>query len=554
MAVVKQLDKRSGITYVYESKSVWDKDRKQSRSTRRLIGRLDVKTGEVVATDGRRRGGRVLGETPVPVKAAAPKPERRTSAASVSERKFCGATCLFGAIGEKLGLTADLKACFPKEYRMILSIAYYLIIENSGALSRFRKWDALHVHPYGSDIPSQRSSELFASITEDSKMRFFRLQGRRRAENEYLAYDTSSISSYSEQLSLVKYGKNKDCDPLPQINLLLVFGEDSYLPFYYRRLAGNIPDVKTVKVYLRELDVLGYHKVKVVKDRGFYSVENINALYKNHIKFVVGGKTGVSFVKDIIKREGPSMRKWSRYNDQYGIYVHSETVKWDYEQERPYKGDVPSGDRRMYLHLYYNPERALEDEMNFNRMILSLKAELMSGKRMPSRETQYARYFDVKETPARGIKVTVRDEACEEAKRLYGYFVLLSNDIKDPVKALQVYRSKDVVEKAFGNIKERLGGRRMLVSSEAALEGKLFVQFIALIYLSYIRKRMMDRKLFGKYTLQGLLDELDVIECFRHPGKEPYIGEMLAKQRQIYLDMDVPVPANVTSLCVDPGM
>ena len=58
-------------------------------------------------------------------------------------------------------------------------------------------------------------------------------------------------------------------------------------PFYYRRLAGNIPDVSTVKVYLKELELLGYSKVKVVKDRGFYSVENINALYKEHIKFVI---------------------------------------------------------------------------------------------------------------------------------------------------------------------------------------------------------------------------------------------------------------------------
>ena len=80
-------------------------------------------------------------------------------------------------------------------------------------------------------------------------MKFFKLQGRRRAEDEYWAYDTSSISSYSEELSLVKYGKNKDHDPLPQINLLLVFGEKSYLPFYYRRLAGNIPDVKTVRYF-----------------------------------------------------------------------------------------------------------------------------------------------------------------------------------------------------------------------------------------------------------------------------------------------------------------
>ena len=58
-------------------------------------------------------------------------------------------------------------------------------------------------------------------------------------------------------------------------------------PFYYRRLAGNIPDVSTVKVYLKELELLGYSKVKVVKDRGFYSVENINALYKEHIKLVI---------------------------------------------------------------------------------------------------------------------------------------------------------------------------------------------------------------------------------------------------------------------------
>ena len=38
------------------------------------------------------------------------------------------------------------------------------------------------------------------------------------------------------------------------------------------------------------------------------------------------------------------------------------------------------------------------------------------------------------------------------------------------------------------------------------------------------------------------------------PAKTPYIGEMLEKQRQLYLDMDVPVPTNVTSLCVDAGI
>jgi len=53
MSLVKQKDKRTGITYVYESESYWDKEKQQPRSNRKLIGKLDDKTGEIVPTDGR---------------------------------------------------------------------------------------------------------------------------------------------------------------------------------------------------------------------------------------------------------------------------------------------------------------------------------------------------------------------------------------------------------------------------------------------------------------------------------------------------------------------
>ena len=53
MAVVRQLDNRSGITYAYESISRWDKEKKQSRSKRTLIGRVDEVSGQIVPTDGR---------------------------------------------------------------------------------------------------------------------------------------------------------------------------------------------------------------------------------------------------------------------------------------------------------------------------------------------------------------------------------------------------------------------------------------------------------------------------------------------------------------------
>ena len=37
MAIIKQLNKKTGITYVYESRSYRDKETKQPRSERRLI-------------------------------------------------------------------------------------------------------------------------------------------------------------------------------------------------------------------------------------------------------------------------------------------------------------------------------------------------------------------------------------------------------------------------------------------------------------------------------------------------------------------------------------
>ena len=58
LAIIKQFDKRSGITYVYDSKSYYDKEKKCSRAKRTLIGKIDPDTGEMIPTDGRNKGAK----------------------------------------------------------------------------------------------------------------------------------------------------------------------------------------------------------------------------------------------------------------------------------------------------------------------------------------------------------------------------------------------------------------------------------------------------------------------------------------------------------------
>ena len=193
----------------------------------------------------------------------------------------------------------------------------------------------------------------------------------------------------------------------------------------------------------------------------------------------------------------------------------------------------------MYLHLYFNPDKFSDDSKALNRKPDALKAELLSGRRVPEHEKDYRKYFEVKETPKRGISLSCKQEGMDSVRERYGFFVLISNEVKDPITTLCLYRMRDVIEKAFWNIKERLNLRRTLTSSESSLEGKLFVEFVAPIYLSYIKKKMEEAGLFSRYTMQELLDELDVIECFQEPGKAPIQGEVLKRQEQIYRDLGV---------------
>jgi len=532
--IVYQKNKKTGITYVYMNEPYWDKEKRQSRAKRTLLGKLELETGEIIPTRSYQKK---------PEQQVVPQAKRGPVPITAVRRSFYGASYLFDQIGQITGIAPDLKACFPDSYKQILSIAYFLILEENNSLSRFPHWQRLHIHPYGEDIPSQRSSELFQSIDEAGRMAFFKRQAKRRIEKEYWAFDITSISSYSETLSQVKKGRNKEHDRLPQINLALLFGEESGLPFYYRKLPGNITDVKTVKQLMAEFDVMGYKKVSVILDRGFYSKENVDLLYKNHQKFIIGVKLNLCYVKELLEEERESLELWSNLQTQFGVYGVCRAIEWDYEQRRPYKGDVQKSKRRAYLHLFYNPEKAARDQLEMNEYLTSLRNDLAENTRKDYRMKDYDKYFEVTETPIRGRKIRPKEETMRQAAKNYGYFALLSNEVKDPFEALSLYRSKDIVEKGFGNLKDRLNFRRMHVSSELSLNGKLFVEFVALIYLSYVKKKMQDNGLFEKWTLQGLLDELDTIELFESPEHGRLLGEITSKQQNIYEALLVKPPS-----------
>lgn len=53
-------------------------------------------------------------------------------------------------------------------------------------------------------------------------------------------------------------------------------------------------------------------------------------------------------------RDSIPIRTRINYNATYQLYSHTAMIDWNYSQDRPYKGDVMKGKRRMYLHIYFS--------------------------------------------------------------------------------------------------------------------------------------------------------------------------------------------------------
>lgn len=519
--------------YAYIDKPFWNADKQRADHKREYIGKYDGETFTPNKTYYRLKAEY---EQSLASHKTGPIPT------DICLRQFYGSTYLLNEICDKTGIAADLGKCFGSLAPQIMSIAYYLVLEEGQPMYRFHKWGITHRHPYGKDIPSQRSSELFGLITEEAKMAYFRYQSKRHGMNEYLAFDTTSISSYSTLIKQAKYGKNKEGDSLPQINLALLYGEESMLPVYYRKLAGNITDVKTIENLIKDVDFLKLDKLKLVMDRGFYSEKNIDDLMKHHHKFLVGARLSLSKVSNRLDNIRADFVTRYNYNSDLKLYVMSFTEEWNYTEEKSRSGEIISETRRIYLHFYYNDQKATDDKTRFNAMLDRLENNLVNGTADPADEKLYQKYFIIAETPVRGKVYSFKEDAIRKAEKNFGYFALMSNGIKDPVEALRIYRLKDLIEKSFGNLKERLSMRRMSVAFEENFEGKLFVQFVALQMVSYIKKQMDANGLFSNYTIQSLLDELDTIEYYQQPGKAHHLSEITQKQRDLYELMGVPVP------------
>jgi hypothetical protein len=483
----------SGKVYAYENTSYWDKEAKKTKHIRKCVGHVDPTTGKIVPN------------------------HRKVPKGESTENKFCsvsgiGVSLLLDHVTDSTGLKKVLKNAFPDDWQQIMTCAYHLVSEGT-ALSRAERWTAANRTPFGKVLTSQRISDLLVRITPEAQFRFFSKWIEHNRSNEYYAMDVTSVSSYSEIIEFVRYGYNRDKNKLPQVNLLLVSGETSRIPLFYKVLPGSINDVNTLRGTLDTLELINAKKLHLVMDKGFYSEANVNAMYNKRIRFLVGVPFTVGYANELVKKvqtEGIRSPENFRMVFDDEIYMKYVNGRWN--------------GHRCHAHVYFDSLKAELENRKLDRLLYNCYKELETDKTCDEHRAYYKKFFIISDTPKRGRKIQYNQLAIDEHKEnTTGWFVLISNDIKCPVKALETYRLKDTAEKAFDDLKNDLDCRRLRIHSSQAMDGRLFIQFVALVLSTNIKVIMNEAGWYRNHDMQQIIDEMKSLREVRMEGQRKRI-------------------------------
>jgi len=259
-----RVEKKDGNNiYVYETVSYWDKEKKQSRQKRVYLGVKDPETGQITT----------------PMKSRIPK-----------FSKDYGNIYFLEQICKKYKLDKILSDCFEHDFREIIALSFLDICEENPHYI-FPYWYELSNLQNTRSMSPKQISEFMETLgkDEESREKFIKTWVKSVNKKEGgLFFDITSISSYSKEFELSEYGYNRDLESLPQINIGVLYSQETQLPLSYRIYQGSISDVSTLKKEINHIKELGVKQSILILDRGFYSQKNIKGLVKEKLDFIIG--------------------------------------------------------------------------------------------------------------------------------------------------------------------------------------------------------------------------------------------------------------------------
>lgn len=525
--IVGVYNKKQGYWYVYNDRAYWDPEKKQTRHTRKIIGKRLTKDGPIIYSN--RYSSDYVAEELITLQ--------------VSTTSLVGEVLVLDDIIKELGLEKHLKRAFGKnEAKVILGMAQYLICTEK-AFSWCGDWAAGR-NPKIEHMTSQSVSDFLSSLNNDKRNTFYSSWMKaNRCEVGYFCFDSTNIGCHNTETNpLVEYGYAHGHMSLPQVNIAILARQDTMVPILSLTYNGSRHDSTTLKNLIDALKKLGLKRICITLDKGYYSKANLELFYSEGFDFLICVPRSVSWQYEVID---------SLKDRLYTLEARTEVLDSKGEEQviQCLSKPLIKDGRRCYLHVVYNCEARADAEKNFIELLARCKRELEADELVASHKDLYEQFFEVRDTPKRGRKVLEKGASIAEFQKRYsGYWCLLTNRKRSKEEIYAAYQQRNDSEIFYNTYKNDLNGDRITTHNIESFEGKSFVIFIALTILTRLENKLAEKRKGNKTlsrlkTYSQLLMRMSMLSKVVFKGKyKPIYSTPSKLQREIITEFELDWP------------
>jgi transposase len=326
-----------------------------------------------------------------------------------------------------------------------------------------------------------------ASLVEWMQMQLALTQSE---DSQFVMMDSTHVTSVSDLLSVNAKGYNPSHNFDKQIRLMYIFSAELKSPVYYRLINGNITDLKSMSLCIKEMNL---ENVVLIADKGFYSKENISQLEQEHIEYIIPVHRNNKLIDLSPLKKGDLKKEIRKY------FVYQERIIW-----------------------YYNYENDGQKCITFLDEKLKVKEE-----------SDYL--LRIKTYPE-----TYSEELFYEKHYVFGTLTVVYSLKKEqsPSHIYEAYKQRNEVEVMFDSYKNFLHADKSYMQNRHVMEGWLMANFIAMIAYYKLYSRLQKANLLSKYSPKDIIELSKSIYKLKIGG-EWTTSEITVKTKKLFKEIEI---------------
>jgi len=346
------------------------------------------------------------------------------------------------------GLFDDI---LPNQRDTLLSLIHYRLLTNKKAYMYAQPWYegnyASILYPKAR-LQSQRISDFLVALGSEAVGRNFfssylgMLYAGKRGTG-ILIDSTGLHNAVDMPLTALSYHHG---DVNFEMRLIYVIDRISGMPLYLRYCAGDVLDISTLRTTVEELKQLGVNIDMALVDAGYYSNDNVDALYADEIAFASRVGTNRKLFKDLVDKHAKSLRQ-AKYMVTFGnrvVYIRRFSVD-------------------LHGHVGYAYLGLDMDSHNMQEKKISLQA----------------------------LNDKMSFEKIDNKIRRLGSFVIVSSQKMDCKEILPLYYTRVQVEQVFDSAKNNADLVPLRIHGEETLRGHLMLTFLSTIVFQLLQRDLL---------------------------------------------------------------